>query len=81
MIHWMKVKQNNLVYHLDFLSQIDSKIQRMTTNKTGQELYKLLLSTSLLSRLDHVYRRNIGNQLKTSNVERTIFNLLDSYKK
>lgn len=81
LIHWMKVKQSNLVYHLDFLTTIDKKIQLLSTNETVQELYKLLLSTSLLSTLNQVYRRNIGNQLKSSNVERTIFNLLNSYKR
>lgn len=81
LIHWMKVKQSNLVYHLNFLTIMDQKIQHLTTNQTIKELYKLLLSTSLLGSLNQVYRKNIGNQLKSSNVERTIFNLFNSYRK
>lgn len=81
LIYWMKVKQSNLVYHLNFLSIIDKKIQTVSTNQTIKELYKLLLSTSLIGNLDQVYRKNLGNQLKTSNVERTIFNLFNSYKR
>lgn len=76
----MKVKQSNLVYHLDFLNQIDSKIKGFTNNQTSRVLYNLLLTTSLLAKLDNVVRKNLGNRLQTSNVERTIFNLMDSYK-
>lgn len=80
-IHWMKIKQNHLVYHLEFLTSIDTQIKKITTHSTIQEVYKLLLGTSLLGHLDYVYRHNSANQLKSSNVERTVFNLLNSYRK
>lgn len=81
LVVWMKVKQNYLVYHLEFITIIDHKIREQNTHYILQEIYKLLLGSSLLGHLDKIYRQNLSNQLKSSTVERTILNLLNSYKK
>lgn len=78
---WMKVKQNHLVYQLEFIQAIDLEVTKKTTHSTIQEIYKLFLASSLISYLNEVYKQNLNNKLTTSQVERTILNLLNSYKK
>jgi hypothetical protein len=80
-IRLVKIESNHLVYHLNLISNLDQQLKKENRNKIRDSFYKLLLAPSLLNQLTDIYRKNLGNQVGMSQIERTAFNLLDQYIK
>lgn len=78
-IRLVKIESNHLIYHLNLINSLDKQLKNNNNNKMRDQLYKVLLAPSLVSQLINIYVKNLGNRIKTSQIERTTFNLLDKY--
>ena len=79
----MKLKNNSLVYYLNFLLDINFVIKNRSKNTYSNYVYRALLNISLISKLDHAFSKKKGSNISlfNFNVERTVFNTLIAYTK
>lgn len=77
----MKLKNNSLVYYLNFLVDINFVIKSGSKNTLSNHVYRALLNISLISKVDHAFSKKKGTNISlfNLNVERTVFNTLIAY--
>jgi len=80
LVLWMKLENSNLTYHLELIIYLDNLIKKLQYINYTRKFYKLFMTTSTLEGLNSIYLRKIASHINSTQVERTIFNLLKQLK-